>query len=229
MQRPHGVLEAGPVCGCAGCRVDPFRQVGAQCHSAGDGLAHGLGNNPGGQRIDGFDEGCLLRFSLGHDQVGMQDLDLRAIAVAFAGDDPGLADRQQLLQIIPPRVEINEVQKARAVIHADLVGLPLALAGYVFLDNGLEGDDLVFWSVGDAGLPGPVHNPDRLVKQDILDPRSGQFRQQSCQPRSDAGQGGDVLEQRKENLGAHRHAVYRQVGPLPPVDVRLQQDYMRPS
>lgn len=229
VEGPDRVAEARPVPLGRHRRIEPFGKVGQEGDGAADRLAQCLRREAGGQRIHGFDQRGLGRFLLGHHEVGMQHLDFRPEAFAAAGDDPCFAHGQEALEIVGAGVEIDQVQEAALVAHAHLVGLALAPAGNVVLHRRREGDDLAVHRLGHVHLPGPVDESGGPEEEHILHPRAGNLGDQCGQSRADAGQGGDVLEQGKENLWAHRDALYRQVAPLPPVDAAVQPDYMRPS
>ena len=93
--------------------VLPFRQVGQPRERAVHRAPHIAERETFGERIDRLDQRQLGEALLVHHAVGMHHLQHAVVEFGGAGDVARLAHRQELLQIVPPRIEIGQRQRRR--------------------------------------------------------------------------------------------------------------------
>ena len=184
--------------------VMPFRQMRQFLHRRPNSLAQDFQAQPLRQGVYRFQPAKFRCFGFGQNEVRVGDLLFATEGLDLAGYNPDFALRKQAFEVINARFEINKVQKAGLVAHPDLVGREAAfwrldMTFYLTLDGG----DLTFRCLGDRRAQAPVHDRHRPKQHEIPHPIAGHFYDQRGQSRADAGQSGDLLEEREENLGPH--------------------------
>ena len=135
--------EAGKLVALEPSRILPLvetRQLG-QCGV--DRLAHLIDAEALGQRIDRLNQRQLVEFGLGHHPIRMGHLQHAVVERGGARHDAPLADREELFEIVSPRVEIGQRQRAGVVVGFDAVWRARAVRrpGPVAVDRHRDGDD----------------------------------------------------------------------------------------
>ena len=145
MQSRKRIGEGGKAACLEPCLVLPFRQLrNPRERRVGGPLDLALAQSFR-QRVDRVDERQVGQALLVHHPVGMDHLQHAVEHGDGAGDITRLADRQELLEIVLPRVEIGERERAGVVLGVDAIGQawPVRgrrpMAGHRYAD----GDDAV--------------------------------------------------------------------------------------
>ena len=136
--------------------------------------------------------------------VGVRHLHLALVDFDLAAHHPGLARRQQLLEIVLAAVEVGEADPAALVAAPDLVGLARTVRDHVFVDIDRQGRDLAAARLGHVGRIAPVDHGDGQVPEQVDDQLACKFLHEGAQPRPDSGERRDMGKERGEGLRAHR-------------------------
>ena len=128
LRRMHAAQRVGkarPGILLAPSLVDPFGQSGQARERLGDALAQAGVGEACGQRIDRLEQRQLCRAALRvvdrDDVVWVRHLQPAVIGFELAGDEPPASLRQQALEIGRIGVEIDELERARVVLHQNAV------------------------------------------------------------------------------------------------------------
>jgi hypothetical protein len=193
--------------------INPFGQVGRQGEGGLGRAAHDAGGQTRSERIDRLQQILVGNLVRRRNQVGMNDLHFRAETLRLARHHPARPLRQHAAQIIGLRVKKRQVQKARLVAQAHLIGLLHGRAGDVFFHLRLDRDQPAdIARIGNRQPPRAVHQAGRRGEQHILHPAAADhLLHQHRQARADAFQRGQVGEEGEENLGTHGAGVSRRL------------------
>ena len=187
--------------------VLPFRQVGGGGQGGLDQFAQLARGQALGRRIDGFGSGDVGGL-VGRDNVRVDDLDLAVEAFDLARDQPGLAARQQPVDMLGRAAEPDQVDEAGRVAGADLQRGAGAAGDEQAVDDDLEDPDLAVH--GGRRLHGPADDDARGAEEgQVAHQRTRHLLHQGQDAGAHALQAGDLGEQGKENLRTHRreHSV----------------------
>ena len=183
--------------------VLPFGQLRCPFDGRGDGLLHGSLSEAGRQPIDRLDSQDGLALVQRHHMVGVRHLHLALVDLDLAAHHAGFAGRQQLPEVILAAVEVGEAETPGLVAAPDAVGLAWAVRHQMLVDDDGERGDLSRLGSGDVRGVAPVDHGEWQMPQQVHYQWPCKFLHELAQPRADAGQRGDLGEERGETLRAH--------------------------
>ena len=149
--------------------VLPFGKIGQAIERQIERLAHLVGVQPLGERIDRIDQRQLGKASRIDHAVGMHHLQVAVVERRDARHVAGLALRQELLQIIFACVEIGDGQRVGVVACVDVVGRarPVRRRRPVAIDRDGHRHHRVRRHLGELRLIAAVDKAGRQMKQQI--------------------------------------------------------------
>ena len=197
------------------CRVLPFGEFRHALERKLHSLAHLVGMQAFGERIDRIEERQPRQTRRIDHPIGMHHLQMAVIERGSARDVAQFALRQELLQIIFARIEIGDGERVRLVAGVDVVGRPRPVRRRRPVPVDGDGDryDGVGLNLAKFRLVAPIDKPGRQMKQQIDDARrfavaSDEPREQLLQPRPDPRKCRQRSKKRIEQRRAHCRLFY---------------------
>ena len=204
MRLDQGLAPARPVLSGTERRVEPLVEDRRALQSGLDHLQHHLAGEAGGERVDRLDRGQAFLIRVGQHVIGMHHLQSLAERVNHAADDPCLARRQRLQQVLGPGVEEHQDQLAAGVAAENPVGPAARSRRLVFEDTDAQRRRPARLNAVDRGREPTIDDALRQMPEQIDNARPGELAQRLSHEWPDAGQRVDGREQGKQDGWAHR-------------------------
>ena len=192
----------GPAAAAHEARLDPFGQVGRAGERVLDGAGHGAQRQALGQRIDRLEGGQRLLAAGAQDVVGVGHLGDAVEELDPAGDDAALAGGERAAEPVGLGVEEDELELGQRVADVDAVGAAAHGGRLVQADLDLDGDDLGQMRLADRAAQAAVDAGGGQGQDEVGGVGDLHLREEARGLRADAVEGGQLGEEREEDVGA---------------------------